>query len=232
MSIGTLQKYDLEELVKPMIALLDESQDQFIGWIKIHQLLLDGKPVPPERIAVHLGLAQEKVAALLKGAELDQEGNVIGLGLSIVPTPHSYRIYGRQLYVWCAGDAVMFPVFHRVSAEIESPDPISGEKIRLTSTPEGVKDVTPVTAVASWVPGKGSAENVRTRFCNYINFFTSVETASQYVARHPGLIVVPLDQVFQAGRLVWEREPYKSMINEISPFSQFQKMSSGREGQA
>ena len=87
MSQTTLPQDDLEELASPLIALLDEYQDLFIGWMKIHQLLLDGKPVSPDRIAVHLGLPQEEVAELLRGAELDQEGNLVGVGLSIVPLP-------------------------------------------------------------------------------------------------------------------------------------------------
>ena len=120
MSQETLPKYDLEELARPMIALLDESRDQTIGQLKTHQLLLEGKPVSPEQIAAHLGLTQGEVADLLKGAELNQEGNLVGLGLSIVPTPHSYRIHGRQLYTWCAFDAIMFPIFHRANVEIES----------------------------------------------------------------------------------------------------------------
>jgi len=212
MSQSTLPKYDLEELARPMIALLDESRDQSLGWVKIHQLLLDGKPVSPERIAAYLGLTEEEVADLLKGAELDQEGNLVGLGLSIVPTPHAYRIHGRQFYVWCAADAIMFPIFHKTHAVIESPDPISGEKVRLVGTPEGAMEIEPSTAVVSWVPRTESLENIRTWFCNYTNFFTSVETASQYVAKHPGLIIVPVDEVFQIGKLFWEREPYRSVI--------------------
>ena len=143
MSQNTLTQYDLEELARPLMGLLDDFQDHFIGWMKIHQLMLDGKPVSPDRIATHLGLTQDEVAALLKGAELDQQGNVVGIGLSIVPTPHSYRIRGRQLYTWCAGDAIFFPILHKSTAVIESPDPISGEKIRLTSTPEGVRQSYP-----------------------------------------------------------------------------------------
>lgn len=217
MSQTKVPQYDLEELAKPLIALLDEYRDQFISWVKIHQLLLDSKPVSPDRIAAHLGLTKEEITDLLKGAEFNQEGNLVGVGLSIVPTLHSYRVHGRQLYTWCAGDAIMFPILHRTSVEIESPDPISGEKIRLTSTPEGVRDLDPITAVVSWVPEKeASLENVRTAYCNYIHFFTSVETASRYVAMHPGLVIVPVDQVFRIGQLLWEREPYQSMAEELS----------------
>ena len=132
--------------------------------------------------------------------------------MSLVPTPHSYQINGRQFYVWCAADAITFPIFHKISAVIESPDPISGEKVRLIGTPEGAKQVDPSTAVVSWVPGTESLENVRSWFCNFTNFFTSVETASQYVAKHPGLVIVPVDEVFQLGKVLWEKEPYKSMI--------------------
>src|SRR6266511_4425757 len=123
MSQGTLPKYDLEDLAKPMITLLDQNQDHFVGWVRIHKLLLDGKPVSPDQIANYLGLTQHEVASLLRGAELDQEGNLVGVGLSIVPTRHSYKILGRQLYTWCAVDAITYPILHRTSAQIESPDP-------------------------------------------------------------------------------------------------------------
>ena len=35
----------------------------------------------------------------------DDQGYLVGLGLSIIPTQHSYKINGHQLYVWCAADA-------------------------------------------------------------------------------------------------------------------------------
>src|SRR5919109_2359884 len=145
MSQITLPEYNVEELANTMIALLDGWKDKWVGWIKLQKLLLEGKPVSPDRIAADLHLTQKGVVDLIEGAELDKHGNVVGFGLSIVPTPHSYRIDGRQFYVWCAGDAITFPLLHKTSAVIESPDPISGEKIRLTSTPEGVQDANPAT---------------------------------------------------------------------------------------
>ena len=70
----------------------------------------------------------------------------------------------------------------------------------------------PTTTVVSWVPGTDSPDNIRSRFCDFTHFFTSVETASKYVEKHPGLVVVPVEQVFQIGQLMWNREPYKSII--------------------
>jgi alkylmercury lyase len=215
MSQITLPTYDIEELANTMMAILDGWKDKWVGWIKLQNLLLEGKPLPPDRIAAYLQLTQDEVADLIEGAELDQDGNVVGFGLSIVPTPHSYQIDGRQLYVWCAGDAITFPILHKNTAAIESPDPISGEKIRLTSTPEGVRDVKPATTVVSWVPGTASPDQIRSTFCDFTHFFTSATTALEYVEKHPGLVVVPIEQVFQIGQLMWEREPYKSIIAEL-----------------
>lgn len=215
-SIQTLPTYDLEVIADTLRLLFEDSKEKelMLQWFQIQKLLLAGRPVSPERIAATLQISRQEVIDMLNhsGAELDDKGNLVGLGLSVVPTQHSYQINGRQLYVWCAGDAIMFPIFHQASAVIESPDPISGEKVRLTGTPEGAREVEPDTAVVSWVPGTLGFENVRANFCNYTNFFTSVETASQYVARYPDLIIAPIDAVFQLGKLFTEREPYKSLI--------------------
>ena len=215
MSQIILPKYDIEELANEMIALLDEWDDLWVGLIKIHKLLLEGKPVSPDRIAAYLQLTQHEVADLIEGAELDKDGNLVGFGLSIVPTPHSYQIDGRQFYVWCAFDGIMFPLLHKSTVVIESADPISGEQIRLTSTPEEVRDVNPATTVVSWVPGINSPANIRSKFCDFTHFFTSEATASEYVVKHPGLVIVPIEQVFQVGQLMWNREPYKSIIAEL-----------------
>jgi alkylmercury lyase len=215
MSRQSLPNYGLQELATTMIAVLDGSKDQVVDLLKIQRLLLEGKPVSPECAASSLQISGDEVSALLQGAELDKEGNVVGWGVSLVPTPHSYRIHGQQFYVWCAADAIMFPIFHKTSAIIESPDPISGEKVRLIGTPEGAREVEPSTAVVSWVPGTESLEDIRSWFCNFTNFFTSVETASQYVSRHQGLAIVPIDEVFKLGKLLWEREPYQSIIADL-----------------
>lgn len=211
----TLPKYDLEELASTMIALLDGWEAKWVGWIKLQKLLLEGRPISPDRIAASLHLTPKEVADLIEGAELDEDGNVVGFGLSLVPTPHSYRMDGRQYYVWCAADAITFPLLHKRATVIESPDPISGEKISLTSTPEGVLDVNPATTVVSWVPGTDSPDHIRAKFCNFTHFFTSMATAAEYVAQHPGLVVVPIEQVFQIGQLMWNREPYISIIAEL-----------------
>lgn len=222
MANQSLPRYDLQELAAPVQSVIDAAPEQFARLMALQNLLLEGQPVSPERIASRLHVAREEVPALLQSAELDVDGNFVGWGLTLVPTPHSYQINGRQFYVWCAGDAITFPILHKTSAVIASPDPISGETVRLIGTPEGARDVAPSTAVVSWVrrpSGTTTLETVRAAFCSFVHFFASVETAAQYVAPHPELVIVPIDDVFQIGKLLWEREPLNSLMAALAQAS-------------
>ncbi len=215
MTNPSLSRYDLHKLAEPVQAVIDAAPEQFARLMALQQLLLAGQPVSQERIASRLHVTREGVPALLQGAELDAAGNFVGFGLTLVPTRHAYQINGRQFYVWCAGDAITFPLLHKTSAVIASPDPISGETIRLIGTPEGARDISPSTAVVSWVrspSGTITLETVRAAFCNFVHFFASVETASEYVSTRPEVVIVPIDAVFQIGKLLWEREPLKSLM--------------------
>lgn len=211
--------YDMHELAAPLLAVIDDASDAFARMIVLQNLLLEGQPVPLERIGSQLNVDPAEVPALIQGAELDADGNFVGWGLTLVPTPHSYQVNGRQFYVWCAGDAITFPLLHQASAVIASRDPISGATIRLVGTPEGARDVVPSTTVVSWVRRPGATitlDTVRAGFCNFTHFFASGDTASQYVQAHPELVIVPVDDVFQIGKLLWEREPFKSRMVALS----------------
>jgi alkylmercury lyase len=163
------------------------------------QLLANGCPVPPDEIAIHLQVSPEQVVFILEGfgAEFDKEGNVLGFGLTLVPTPHVYRANGHKLYTWCAADALEFPVMLKHTAHIESPDPISGEKIRVSVTPDRVERVEPESAVVSWVD-RIDVANIRGSLCNYVHFFTSPETASKWIANHPGKTFYTVNDVYRA----------------------------------
>jgi alkylmercury lyase len=163
------------------------------------QLLANGCPVPPDEIAIHLQVPPDKVISTLEsfGAELDKEGNVVGLGLTLIQTPHAYEANGRKLYAWCAADALEFPAMLNHAAQIESPDPVSGEKIRVSVTPDRVERVEPESAVVSWVDNV-DVTNIRGSICNYVHFFSSPETASKWIAEHPGKTFYSVNDVYQA----------------------------------
>ena len=79
----------------------------------------------------------------------------------------------------------------------------ASQMVRLIATPEGPKEVEPSTAVVSHVTAIESFLTVRSSSCKATNFFASVETASRYVSQHPGLVIVPVDDVFQLWSRVW-----------------------------
>src|SRR5579864_6866634 len=58
---------------------------------EVVRLLACGHPVTPERLASALQMTAEQVAGVLAGfadLEVDQGGNILGWGLTLIPTPH------------------------------------------------------------------------------------------------------------------------------------------------
>jgi alkylmercury lyase len=108
-----------------------------------------------------------------------------------------FKVNGREFYVWCAADALSFPVILKQTAHIESPDPISGTKIRVIATPDKIDGIEPKTAVVSFIKNIEVA-NVRSSFCHYVNFFSTPETASEWAAEHPNVMFYPANDIYQA----------------------------------
>jgi len=163
------------------------------------QLLSYGYPVSPGKILKQLQVPPDEVTSILNkfGAEFDQEGNILGLGLTLVTTPHVYEVNGRKMYTWCAGDALVFPVILKQTASIESSDPVTGEKIQMSVTPDRVEKIEPESAVVSFIKSIDLTD-VRGTFCNYVNFFSSSETATEWIAERPNVTFYPASNVYQA----------------------------------
>ncbi len=81
------------------------------------RLLACEHPVTPERLASALQMTAEQVAGVLAGLadlEVDQSGNVVGWGLTLIPTPHRFRVQGQTFYTWCALDALTYPALLQI----------------------------------------------------------------------------------------------------------------------
>jgi alkylmercury lyase len=94
------------------------------------------------------------------------------------------------------------------TAEVSSPCPSTGETIRLTITPEGVKSYQPASAVISIVipqprtSGLESVEEIWTTFCHHIHFFASPQAAQEWVAtREQEIAILTIEEAFELGRL-------------------------------
>lgn len=167
----------------------------------LHELV-KGQPVPKEALAATLGWSVERLTALLEQepcTEYDDDGNVVGYGITLRETAHAFEVDGRRLYTWCALDALMFPVLIGETARVLSRRRATAVSVSLTVTPDGVRDVEPTGAVVS-LPLLEAAPNIRSSFCCHVNFYASESAAHQSVER--GTEVICVADAFRLGRLI------------------------------
>ena len=152
-------------------------------------------------------MTAEQVAGVLAGLadlEVDQGGNILGWGLTLIPTPHRFRMNGQTFYTWCALDAPTYPALLQVVASVESSCPVSGAPVTLSITPAGVHHLTPPGSVVSLViPGQGSAcDSDRKSFCNQSLFFRSRRDALRWQASSPTARLLSVADAYQVGHLL------------------------------
>ncbi len=155
-------------------------------------LLAEGNPVSPDEIAAATGKRRGEVAQLLRelpSVEVDEKGNLVGLGLTLRPTPHKFEVGGRTLYTWCALDTLIFPLILAKPARIESPCPMTGTIVRLQVTPDRLVSLDPSGACMSLVTPE-SIEDVRGVFCSNVHFFSSSQAASQWLLDNPHAVIL------------------------------------------
>jgi alkylmercury lyase len=152
-------------------------------------LLARGEPVSVGDLTAATGLSATEVDAMLADLpdlETDEQGRVVGSGLTQRPTPHRFTVAGRQLYTWCALDTLIFPTVLGQAATVESPCHSTGAPIRLTVDPEaGVTSMEPATTVVSIV-APDQQGTIRTAFCNQVHFFVSPTAAQPWIDQHLG----------------------------------------------
>ena len=169
------------------------------------RLLAEGEPVALEELAAAAGRPLEEVHAALgeqTSVELDADGRLVGLGLTLRPTPHRYRLDGRTMFAWCASDALTFPVVLGRPGIIEAVCGSTGQPIRIELTPAGVEHVEPSDAVVSAVRPTGQLADVRSAICQHGQFFASPEAAARWAAEHPEGEIRPVEEAFLVDRAV------------------------------
>lgn len=169
------------------------------------RLLTGGEPVAIERLAAAAGRPIAEVEAALgeqTSAELDADGRLVGLGLTLRPTPHRYLLDGRTVFAWCASDALTFPVVLGRPGIIEATCGSTGQPIRVELTPDAVERVEPSGAVVSAVRPAGELADVRSAICQHGRFFASPQAAAQWAAEHPEGEIRPVEEAFAVDRAV------------------------------
>lgn len=180
------------------LAVPDKTSLDPVFLIALLRLLASGDPVDVTTLAATAGRTIEETRARLAkvpATEYDDEGRIVGQGLTLRPTPHRFTLDGEELYTWCALDTLIFPLILDREAHVESASPASGEPVRLVAGPRGVCDVEPATAVVSLVNPEDMTE-IRSAFCNQVHFFTSVNDAQSWLETNPGGQVMPVTDAF------------------------------------
>lgn len=155
-------------------------------------LLAQGRPVTAAELAGAAGRPEPDVQQALSrqvDLETDEQGRVVGYGLTLRPTAHALEVDGVHLYTWCALDTLMFPALLDRAASVMSSCHTTGASVRLTVTPTGVCELDPPGAVVSLVTPDAPA-SVRAAFCHQVHFFASGDAAAPWLADHPEATVV------------------------------------------
>jgi len=185
-------------LLVDMVTFLKD-QDLTTFLCTLLQLVAKGEPVPLTFLAAEAGLPLEQVESLLRaqrGTDWDEQGRLLGFGLTQRPTPHQFVVEGRTLFTFCAADALIFPPILTKPASADSRCPETGQRIRIDVTPDAVTLVEPATAVVSQVHLDPCVSDIRAMVCNHGVFYSSIEAAATWRQQHPDGDVLPVRQFF------------------------------------
>lgn len=180
--------------------------------VALYRELAKGRAVDTAQLSLALGISFDDARTLLDREPTknfiypDDQGRVVGFGgLAAAQMHHRFEVDGRTLSTWCAWDSLFIPEILGQTARITSPDPESGELVRLVVTPERIASVEPPGAVVSFVLPDAevfgtSAANVMAKFCHFIFFFSTRLSGESWVAKHPGTFLYSLDEAFVLAR--------------------------------
>ncbi len=168
-------------------------------WLPLMKLLAEGEPVAIAELAAATGRPTEDVRqalAAVPDTEYDEDGRIVGQGLTLRATRHRFSVDGVQLYTWCALDTLLFPALLDKTAVVESVSPTSGTPVRVRIGADAVADVEPATAVVSLV-NPADMSSVRSAFCNQVHFFASADDAQPWLDNHPGGEVLSVEDAYR-----------------------------------
>jgi alkylmercury lyase len=208
-----VSKTDIADLADAIAAAavndLDE-QGRRIA-VSLYELLADGEPVTLASLAGRASVDEQAAADTVggwPGVFRDDDGRVVGFwGLAIPEMGHRFQAEGgKPIHAWCALDPFLIvPVIGR-PAVVESKDPVTGEAVTMTVTPDGIRDLAPASAVTSLLRPDGPFEgDVIETFCHHVLNFISRESAERWASRRDDIVLLPVHDAFEVGLRAWAR---------------------------
>jgi hypothetical protein len=99
---------------------------------------------------------------------------------------------------------MIVPLLDAGEVRVRSADPVSGEPVSLVLGSDGVYDMSPSTLVISMLAPDGKFDHdVVQRFCHYVWFFGSPQSASRWIAEHPGTFLLSIKDADAVARKSW-----------------------------
>ena len=194
-----------------------DATEQRLG-VALYRLLAEGAPVSTGRLASEVGLGGEQAADILRrwpNVFYDAAGDVVAYGgLALFGGDHELHVDGRTLYTWCAWDTLFIPLVLEREAAVRSVDPTTREPVSLTVGPNGVEQVSPPSAVLSFVTLPDVDGDVIQTFCRHVRFFGSRAAAERWAAEREGGSVLSIDEGFELGRQ-WAEATYGAALETV-----------------
>lgn len=196
---------DVEASVKTMVNAIENEEgvfkrDVIALFVPVSAILAEGRPAPPDELAAATGRSTEDIVELIERTpelEIDRDNRVLGLGLTLLPTPHRIQLPGRRhlLYAWCVPDTLGAARILSESLLVTSPCPATGQPVAVEVEADRIAAADPPTAVMSWVT-RFDPDDVRATACGHQNLFVSAQAAADYQAGYPHVVNVPVGEVF------------------------------------
>ncbi len=181
------------------------SWERMAYFLPLIRLLAGGHRVSREQLAAALERPVAEVTEVLRQFEdivSDEDGRIVGAGLSLLPTPYRFEVNGHVLYTWCALDTLIFPVWLERPAQVSSACPATGQPIHLRVSPERLEHFDPPSGVLSLLIADELATccNIREAFCAYSQFFAERQAASTWLSKYPDAHLLPIEEAFTLGQ--------------------------------
>jgi alkylmercury lyase len=185
---------------------LDHQQQRIalhIYWL----IAATAKPVTIPQLADVAGASESMVEESLRSWPLvlwDAQDRVIGFwgihSQHITPT-HAIKVDGTVVYAWCAWDTLFITELLGRPTQVTSTDPNNGSPVELSVSTTGITRVDPPRAVVSLLlPEDGLTNDAIQRFCHKVHFFTSPDSAKEWISGRPGMFTVTVDDAFRLGQ--------------------------------
>lgn len=170
-------------------------------WPAVWRILADGHPASAAEIAELSGRPLPEVSAVIaksRQAEVDRDGRVLGVGLTLIPTPHRVTLPERDhaLYVWCVPDAFVVSSLLNVPLQLMTRCRGTGQPLMLDVRPDEVRSVDPPEAVVSFVQNP-SFTDLRGTICQHQHLFASRRAAESWLSDRPNATVLPVREALQ-----------------------------------